>query len=333
MKELLHLNPDVVARRCAVKSPDYRQLTSLDWIVLDFADGLKTFSAIAQQIPAKSEDVATAYYHLRLLGFITWQSNSHSNAGEHSDAGVNAEAPGAGNDAVSGSHNAVSSGVSQTVSRSGLSPSISRSSVNVTVSGSGNYQRISSSGLSPRIDRGNPTSISQSRSSFGSSPYGSGVNRALVSNAAVPRQPSQSGLGASGILKESSLRARTSAVSLAPAVSGYSDEICAQYLPPRLFTTFRRFQPTLVNESLEIPVEAQAFIEFIHENLATMTVYDVLGLPEGTTDKALIRQAYMQRTKLFHPDRYFRKNTGAFAPRIAAIFKAVSSAFSTLQSQ
>ena len=285
MKESLRINPEIVARRCAVKSLDYRQLTPLDWIVLDFADGLKSFREISQLIPTKSEDVATAYYHLRLLGLLTWQSSSKSQMSMEQDQ-KHADVP--------------RSSVNPAISRSGINPSINRAGTSQSLVGisqhaySSSQQRSVLPGLSPQ----SPSSISNS-----------------------------------GSVRDSSLRMRSASVSLAPAVSNYSDEICAQYLPPRLFTTFRRFQPTLLNEDLDIPAETQVFIEFIHENLATMSHWDILGLPEGTTDKALIRQAYLNRTKQFHPDRYFRKNIGAFAPRIAAIFKAVSNAFAALQAQ
>ncbi len=285
MKESLHINPEIVARRCAVKSLDYRQLTPLDWIVLDFADGLKSFSELSRLIPAEPEDIATAYYHLRLLGLITWQSSNNT-----SRTGAEQNRP--------------------ETSRSGMSAGVGQSSLN-------------RSSVNPGIATQNPSR--------------SGSNQSLVG---VPQQSVTAGVSPSGIsqlpnagaMRDSSLRMR-SVISLTPAVSGYSDEVCAQYLPPRLFTTFRRFQPTLLNASLDIPTEAQVFIEFIHENLSSMSPCDLLGLPEGTTDKALIRQAYLNRTKQFHPDRYFRKNTGAFAPRIAAIFKAISSAFATLQAQ
>ena len=285
MKESLRINPEIVARRCAVKSLDYRQLTPLDWIVLDFADGLKSFREIAQLIPAKSEDVATAYYHLRLLGLLTWQSSANSQISMEQDQS-HADVP-----------------------RSSVNPAIGRSGIQQSISRAGTSQNLV--GISQRA-------------------YSSGQQRSVMPGLS-PMSPS--GKSNSGSIRDSSLRLRSASVSLAPTVSNYSDEICAQYLPPRLFTTFRRFQPTLLNEALDIPAETQVFIEFIHENLSTMSPCDLLGLPEGTTDKAAIRQAYLNRTKQFHPDRYFRKNIGAFAPRIAAIFKAVSNAFAALQAQ
>lgn len=226
MAEGLHIDAQIVARRCSVKSPDYSQLTSLDWVVLDFTDGMRKFYEMQQMLPVSPEELSEAYIHLKSLGFLTWNTPD---------------------------------------------------------------SRTSTSAASSYI---------QSRQ---------------FSNA------------------DSLTSAKT--VSLAPLVSGYSDEVCAQYLPPRLFGELRRFEPTMINESLDIPVETQVFAEFIHDNLSRLSPYDLLGLVEGQCTKADVKQAYLLRTKQFHPDRYFRKNIGPFAPRIAAIFKAVTSAFTTLQSK
>ena len=131
-------------------------------------------------------------------------------------------------------------------------------------------------------------------------------------------------------LRAVSLSAVRPAVNMSPATHHYSEELCRQFIPERMFDDFKNFTPTLSDKKLDIPLETQVFIEYIHENLKSFTPYDLLGVPEGTTDKTAIRNAYMQRTKQFHPDRYFRKNIGAFSPRIAAIFKAISSAYKTL---
>ena len=64
-----------------------------------------------------------------------------------------------------------------------------------------------------------------------------------------------------------------------------------------------------------------------------LTAAELLGLEEDEITRVLVKQAYMMRTRQFHPDRYFRKNIGVFAPRIAAIFKAVTGAFASLQTK
>lgn len=118
-----------------------------------------------------------------------------------------------------------------------------------------------------------------------------------------------------------------------PRFTGYTDEVCSKYIPERYFDAFRRYSPKLFDAKLDLPVEVQVFVEFMYDHLSELTPCELLGLREGTSDKSEIRQAYMLRTRQFHPDRYFRKNLGCFGPRITAIFKAVSTAFSTLNAQ
>ena len=256
MSDGLHVDPMVIAHRCAVNSPDYSSLTPLDWVVLDFTDGRRTFERFTEIIPFSREDLAVALIHLRLLGFVTWKAPEKTSRPEN--------------------NNGISSPV-------------------------------------------NSTQI------------GAGVLSTLSDLDGASRQPSPESSPASFQSRKAiSLSAVKPAVSLAPASHHYSDELCSQFIPQRMFDDFKKFTPTLTDSKFDIPLETQVFIEFIHENLTTMTPYDLLGLPEGTTDKAAIRNAYMQRTKQFHPDRFFRKNTGAFAPRIAAIFKAISAAFKKL---
>ena len=241
MAEGLNVDAQAIARRCTVKSPDYDQLTPLDWVVLDFTDGLRTFETMLSFIPANKSDLAASFIHLRLLGLLTWNS--------------------------------------------------------------------------PGQNEGR-TSRNQSENIHDMSASGS---RELGESQAQ-RHAQYSSLSNPGI-------------SLEPAQGSFTDEVCSQYLPPRLKNSFKLFQPTLVDSTLDLSVEMQYFTEYLHQNLSSLSPYDLLGLTEGQCTKADVKQAYLLRTKQFHPDRYFRKNIGPFAPRIAAIFKAVTGAFTTLQSK
>lgn len=88
--------------------------------------------------------------------------------------------------------------------------------------------------------------------------------------------------------------------------------------------------PRHSDPSLDIDIGTQALIEFLNLSLESLTPYEILGI-EPTQDKGVIRQAYLKRSRLFHPDRYFRKNIGSYASVLSAIFKAVTRAFSSLQ--
>ena len=248
MSEDYNVDAQAVARRCSVRSPDYSQLTSLDWVVLDFTDGLRTFESLLSSIPTTKADLVASFIHLRRLGFLTWNNPDKTQI------------------SFMQSHTS----------------SPSNSGLRMTANGS--------------------RSLGDSR---------------------PPHHNEWSSLN----------NEVKSAVSLAPTLGSFSDEVYAQYLPPRLKNTFKLFKPTLLDQSLDLSVEMQYFTEFLYNNLSSLTPYDLLGLTEGHCTKADVKQAYILRTKQFHPDRYFRKNIGPFGPKIAAIFKAVASAFTTLQSK
>ena len=57
--------------------------------------------------------------------------------------------------------------------------------------------------------------------------------------------------------------------------------------------------------------------------------FELFGLT-AEADKRTIKRAYFELSKEFHPDRYYSKNTGPFAPWLADIFDAISSAFKVL---
>jgi curved DNA-binding protein CbpA len=47
-------------------------------------------------------------------------------------------------------------------------------------------------------------------------------------------------------------------------------------------------------------------------------------------DMKTVKRAYFELSKEYHPDRYFRRNIGPFAPRLARIFKRVVEAYELL---
>jgi curved DNA-binding protein CbpA len=80
--------------------------------------------------------------------------------------------------------------------------------------------------------------------------------------------------------------------------------------------------------SLEIPVDAQArILEF--EKRLKRPYHEVLGVPANADVKA-VKRAYFELSKEYHPDRYFRRNIGAFAPRLERIFKRIVEAYELL---
>lgn len=222
MEKELHVEGDVVARRCSGTTPDMRQMTEIDWIVLYFVDGKRSFDAVAAEVPLTRNEVAESYIHLRLSGFLTWSTQTFLE-GDRRQA-----------------------------------------------SGRREKRLVSSPGRRVREE-----------------------------------------------------------VSLAPGIARESDAVCTRYLSERWFPAFHRFEPKLTDARLEMTVEMQHFTEFIYENLTHFSSYDLLGVSEGA-DEREVKAAFLRRSSMFHPDRYFRKDIGPFAPRLAAIFKAMTGAFTKL---
>lgn len=225
------ISASIVARRC---NGDYRllsELTTVDWVVLDFVDGKRSFQDLAQLLPTEQAALTMSFRHLKGLGFLTW---------EH---------------------------------------------------------------VSEREDLANCTDL-------GSKGFAPATSECVSSG---------------------SVRAINAHMELDVALADLSDFQCLQYLPKTLLSKFRAFRPKHFDPSLDMDIGTQALIEFLDQHIESLSPYEILGL-EPTKDKVAIRQAYLKRSRLFHPDRYFRKNIGSYASVLSSLFKAVTRAFSTLQS-
>jgi tetratricopeptide (TPR) repeat protein len=74
--------------------------------------------------------------------------------------------------------------------------------------------------------------------------------------------------------------------------------------------------------------EAHRIQEF-YSKLNKMDHYRLLGCA-ATADTKDIKRAYFALAKLYHPDRFFRKDVGPLKPKIDAIFAAMTNALDTL---
>jgi curved DNA-binding protein CbpA len=83
-----------------------------------------------------------------------------------------------------------------------------------------------------------------------------------------------------------------------------------------------------VDASLDLDVELQReILEFA--NGLGRRYHEILGVPHDADAKAL-KKAYFALSKRLHPDRYFRRNTGAFGPLIETCFKRLLEAYELL---
>jgi curved DNA-binding protein CbpA len=60
-----------------------------------------------------------------------------------------------------------------------------------------------------------------------------------------------------------------------------------------------------------------------------LTCYELLGVA-ADADGGAIRRAYLERSKRFHPDTYYRKDLGSFGPLLSKWFQKLSAAYQVL---
>ncbi|MBK9519527.1 MAG: tetratricopeptide repeat protein [Anaeromyxobacter sp.] len=86
-----------------------------------------------------------------------------------------------------------------------------------------------------------------------------------------------------------------------------------------------RFDPAALAEDVDLDAERRREILFAEASLATWTHFDLLGLPwNASTDAA--RAAYVDKVKLFHPDRYPGKRLGSYRARLEKVFRRLTEA-------
>jgi len=84
-----------------------------------------------------------------------------------------------------------------------------------------------------------------------------------------------------------------------------------------------------VDSSLDLDVELQREILAFEARLPEASHHEILGV-QRQSDAREIKLAYFQLSKRFHPDRYFRRNIGAFSARLDRIFRHVALAYELL---
>ena len=83
-----------------------------------------------------------------------------------------------------------------------------------------------------------------------------------------------------------------------------------------------------LDPSLELDVEVQKELLSFAQRLRR-PYHEILGVPHDA-DSRTIKKAYFAHSKRLHPDRYFRRRIGAFAPLIDACFKKLLEAYELL---
>ncbi len=90
-----------------------------------------------------------------------------------------------------------------------------------------------------------------------------------------------------------------------------------------------RYDKKELDADVQIVVEVRKRILDAYYAIEDMNLYQTLGVRRDA-DKKMIRNAYFELSKLFHPDAYFGKSLGAFKPKMEAVFKRLTEAYEIL---
>ena len=89
-------------------------------------------------------------------------------------------------------------------------------------------------------------------------------------------------------------------------------------------------EATNAGARVDLPEAFQREIREFARALPTLTYYDVLGVPREA-EPAEIRDAFFQRSKAYHPDRYFKKELGPYSELLNEVYKRIVAAHDVLR--
>ncbi len=84
-----------------------------------------------------------------------------------------------------------------------------------------------------------------------------------------------------------------------------------------------------LHEDVALDPERRRYVLEVHARLATLSYYELLGVPRGAA-KQVVRRAYFELVRVVHPDRYFGKPLGSYKAKLEGIFARMTLAYETL---
>lgn len=82
----------------------------------------------------------------------------------------------------------------------------------------------------------------------------------------------------------------------------------------------------------DLPAEMQRELRELESRGARLTHYQLLGIG-ADADGGDVRRAFLEKSKRFHPDAWYRKETGPFAPLLSKWFQNLSAAYQVLSDE
>jgi curved DNA-binding protein CbpA len=89
------------------------------------------------------------------------------------------------------------------------------------------------------------------------------------------------------------------------------------------------FDQAALSEDVDLDAERRREILLVEANLDRWSHWEMLGIAWNATSAAA-KDAYLEKVKLFHPDRYAGKRLGSYLGRLERVFKRITEARDTL---
>src|SRR5258708_29116245 len=83
---------------------------------------------------------------------------------------------------------------------------------------------------------------------------------------------------------------------------------------------------------IDLPPDMQRELRDLEARGDRVSLYELLGL-SADADGGAIRRAYLERSKRFHPDAWYRKDLGQFAPLLSKWFQRLAAAYQALSDE
>src|SRR2546426_11451240 len=90
--------------------------------------------------------------------------------------------------------------------------------------------------------------------------------------------------------------------------------------------------PSSPGGTIELPADMQSELQQLEARGDRLTHYELLGVG-ADADGRTVRRAYLEKSKRFHPDAWYRKETGKFGPLLSKWFQRLSAAYQVLSDE
>ncbi|HYZ88972.1 MAG TPA: J domain-containing protein [Myxococcales bacterium] len=89
---------------------------------------------------------------------------------------------------------------------------------------------------------------------------------------------------------------------------------------------------TSASAGLDLPPDLQSELRAFEAAGRDVSLYELLGVAPDS-DAATIRRSYLERSRRYHPDAWYRKNVGEFGPLLSRAFQKLSAAYQVLSDE